>query len=94
MQDSGVHTPALENRPTLASRWKYPMEVYSRLSGSRRYTMVGAAPIPISEFESIARLLGLKGWHCIEVLDDVVQIDRTTLAAHAKMKEASKGTKK
>jgi hypothetical protein len=90
---TGESPPSLLARPSLKSKWQYPFEVYAMLSGSRRYSMAGAAPIPLSEFVAFATLFRLRGWHAWEVWEDVRLIDMLTLAAKAKLREATKTEK-
>lgn len=94
MRDTGVAVPALESKPVLEKRWKYPMEVYAMLSGSRRYSMGGAAPIPLSEYVAFTKIFNIRGWHAWEVWEDVRTIDRLKLEAAAKQRAAVKENKK
>ena len=64
------------------------------LSGSRRYSMGGAAPIPLSEYVAFATLNNMVGWHAREVWEDVRLVDRLTLEASAEQRAAKAETKK
>jgi hypothetical protein len=82
--------PALKNRPELVKRWKYAKEVFSDLSGSRRYTANGPANIPISEYSHYATGYGIKGEYWQTLWEDVQTIDSVWLSEVRKIQQPAK----
>lgn len=89
-EDSGIVPRALATRPTLSQRWVFPKSVYDELSGSRRYTMNGAANIPISEYDVYAKGYGFSKTEWQEVWEDVTLIDSLWLSEANKKSASSK----
>ena len=92
-KETGTTPSALVNRPVLAERWQFADEVFSELSGSRRFTMGGPANIPFSEFYLYAVAHSFSRQETVEVWDDLRQMDNAWLSAVREKMEAEKGHK-
>lgn len=88
-EETGITPKALQDRPELHRRWHYVKEVFDDLSGSRNYTMGGAANIPFSEFYLYAQAYGFSSGDLIDVWQDLRIVDSIWLSKSAE-KQASK----
>ncbi len=84
LKADGENPRALINRPVLIDRWKYPVEVFNQLTGSRRYTSNGAANIPISEFSHYAAGYGFTSEEWTSTWEDLTIVDNVWLSEVAK----------
>lgn len=89
-EETGEKPPALSNRPELDKHWRIPYQVWLELSGSRNYTMGGAAEIPFSEFFLWAHAHGYSKLEMQSMWEDVHTVDRVWLHETQKKAEAEK----
>ncbi len=92
-EETGVKPEGLRNRPVLDYRQVYYYNIYQRVAGSRRVSMSGALPIPVSEIRSYCDLFKIHNVEHIEaIFDRITHLDSVYLD-HAH-KEAEKTRKK
>lgn len=91
---TGKTPPALRNMPELDLRQTYFFNAYQYLGGSRRASMAGALPIPISEILAYCELFKIDDVDHRELLTDrITFLDGVYLEIAAEKSKPSKPTR-
>lgn len=85
---TGKTPKALKSRPELDLRQVYFYNAYQRVAGSRRASMAGALPIPISEIKAYAEYLHIDDVDLRELL-----LDRITFLDGVYLEQVAEKTK-